>query len=47
MVSQDPKTRKSVPNVPLLLETDEDKKNFEEGEGKLFSNMFTLINFYF
>uniref|UniRef100_A0A914PZX2 HotDog ACOT-type domain-containing protein n=1 Tax=Panagrolaimus davidi TaxID=227884 RepID=A0A914PZX2_9BILA len=32
MVSQDPKTRKSVRNTPLLLETEEDKENFQRGE---------------
>ena len=32
MVSQDPITRKSVRNVPLLLETESDKENFYEGE---------------
>ena len=32
MVSQDPITRKSVRNIPLLLETESDKENFYEGE---------------
>ena len=32
MVSQDPTTRKSVRNVPLLVETEEEKENFYQGE---------------
>uniref|UniRef100_A0AC34RJV8 HotDog ACOT-type domain-containing protein n=2 Tax=Panagrolaimus sp. JU765 TaxID=591449 RepID=A0AC34RJV8_9BILA len=32
MVSQDPETRKSVRNVPLLLETGRDEENFHLGE---------------
>lgn len=38
MVSQDPKTRKSVRNVPLQPETDEEKENFRQGECKLIYN---------
>jgi acyl-coenzyme A thioesterase 9 len=34
MVTLEPNGKRSVPNVPLLLETDEERKLFEKGECK-------------
>lgn len=35
MVTLEPSGRKAVPNVPLLLETDEDKMWFQKAERKI------------